>query len=147
MKKYCSGCDQSLDIDQFNWKSIAKNVRYHQCKTCWNAVNRERYAKNKQYYIEKANVRGQENRKQNRKKVVEYLESHPCVDCPESDIVILTFDHVRGKKIGNISDMLRDYSWSSIQKEIDKCEVRCWNCHMRRTAKTRNVKLSIGCAG
>jgi hypothetical protein len=27
------------------------------------------------------------------------------------------------------------YSWSKILEEIEKCDVRCANCHRRRTAK------------
>ena len=68
--------------------------------------------------------------------IIEYLSSHPCVDCEENDIIVLEFDHVRGKKLYNISDMVaRDFSWKSIQKEIEKCDIRCANCHKRRTAQ------------
>ena len=35
-----------------------------------------------------------------------------------------------------ISNMVnRGYSWKSILIEIDKCDIRCANCHRRRTAK------------
>ena len=37
-----------------------------------------------------------------------YFATHPCADCGESDPVVLTFDHVRGTKRGNVSDMIRD---------------------------------------
>jgi hypothetical protein len=32
------------------------------------------------------------------------------------------------------------YSWKAIEEEISKCEVRCANCHRRRTAKQFNWK-------
>jgi hypothetical protein len=67
--------------------------------------------------------------------VFQYLQEHPCVDCGESDPLVLQFDHVRGKKTGTIGELIgRTSSWDKIQEEIGKCQVRCANCHARRTA-------------
>jgi hypothetical protein len=38
-----------------------------------------------------------------RRLVAEYLHEHPCVDCGESDIVVLEFDHIREGKVRDIS--------------------------------------------
>jgi len=38
--------------------------------------------------------------------VTEYLRTHPCVDCGESDPMVLTFDHVRGKKTMDIAELI-----------------------------------------
>lgn len=60
-----------------------------------------------------------------------------CVDCGLSDILVLEFDHV-GPKLDNVSNLVRDgHSLERIQSEIDCCEVRCANCHRRRTAQRR----------
>jgi len=41
----------------------------------------------------------------------------------------------------NISDMSnRGYSFKSIEKEMEKCEVRCANCHRIITTKRKNEK-------
>ena len=74
-----------------------------------------------------------------RKKLLNYLSTHPCVDCGESDPVVLEFDHIkRETKEAAISEMLaRQVGWSRILAEIEKCEVRCANCHRRKTAKER----------
>ena len=134
--KYCSGCDDDRPVDEFNWKNKDKGVRYHVCKVCWNKQNKARYEKNKQYYIDKASTRKTALRQDVTQKLYEYFMEHPCVDCPEKDPVVLTFDHVRGKKTASIADLVsRGYSWEAILKEIAKCEVRCFNCHMRRTAR------------
>jgi hypothetical protein len=57
------------------------------------------------------------------------------VDCGESDPIVLDFDHVCGTKILEISRMIRGYAWAAIWAEIQKCEVRCANCHRRKTSK------------
>ncbi len=69
----------------------------------------------------------------NMRLVVKYLNSHPCVDCGETDWLVLQFDHVRGKKSFNISYRLGSYKWETIKAEIDKCDVRCANCHSIQT--------------
>lgn len=68
----------------------------------------------------------------------QYLEGHPCVDCGESDTLVLEFDHLdRTQKEANIAVLLQDrkISWEEMLQEIRKCEVRCVNCHRRRTAR------------
>ena len=59
-----------------------------------------------------------------------------CVDCGYNEhAVALQFDHIGDDKKMNVSDMIRsDYSWITIREEIDKCEVRCANCHAAMTA-------------
>ena len=60
---------------------------------------------------------------------------HPCVDCGEADPVVLTFDHVRGEKVANVADLIwSKHSLAAVQAEVAKCDVRCANCHTRRTA-------------
>jgi hypothetical protein len=72
-------------------------------------------------------------KQRNRKFVLEYLLDHPCVDCGEDDVMCLEFDHINNKTI-EINKMIRNrYSLENIQKEIEKCEVRCANCHKRKT--------------
>ena len=75
--------------------------------------------------------------RESRARLVAYLREHPCVDCDESDIRTLEFDHRPGvDKRGEISCMvLAGVAWSVIEDEIAKCEVRCANCHRRRTCE------------
>ena len=71
---------------------------------------------------------------ENKRRLYTYLSSHPCVDCGQTDIRCLEFDHVRGNKSYSIATLIkRAASWSAIEAEITKCEVRCVNCHRRKT--------------
>jgi hypothetical protein len=65
----------------------------------------------------------------------EYLSTKKCADCGENDPIVLDFDHRDpSKKFKPISLMLSGhYSWESVLKEIKKCEIRCANCHRRKT--------------
>jgi len=63
-----------------------------------------------------------------------HLEANPCVDCGETDIVVLEFDHIGDDKQFSISDAVRHgYGMAKIKAEIAKCEVRCANCHRKKT--------------
>ena len=65
----------------------------------------------------------------------EFLIEQACVDCGEADPIVLEFDHVRGTKQDNVSTLIgRAFSWKRILEEVAKCEVRCANCHRRKTA-------------
>jgi hypothetical protein len=58
-----------------------------------------------------------------------------CVDCGIANPLLLDFDHLRDK-VAEISQLVnRGMPWAVIQAEIDKCEVRCANCHTRKTAR------------
>jgi hypothetical protein len=62
--------------------------------------------------------------------------AHGCVDCGEKDLQVLDFDHVRGVKTKHVSRLIyRAVSFQALYAEIDKCEVRCANCHRRVTAR------------
>lgn len=70
-----------------------------------------------------------------RQKLLEFLSTKECQDCGEKDPVVLDFDHLHPrKKFKSVARMLSGhYSWKSVLVEIKKCEVRCANCHRRKT--------------
>lgn len=72
-------------------------------------------------------------REKNRKWVYEYLLEHPCVDCGEENPVVLEFDH-RADKFKKVSNHVQDSSLTALKREVEKCDVRCSNCHKIVTA-------------
>lgn len=78
-------------------------------------------------------------RKKKRAFVDAYLSKHPCA-CGETDITVLEFDHrKRSEKKFLISYAVQDNtSFAKLEEEINKCDVRCANCHRRKTAKERD---------
>ncbi len=70
--------------------------------------------------------------------VIEYLSKNPCADCGESDLEVLTFDHIKGEKKDAVANMVKQgFSIRAIALEIAKTEVVCFNCHMRREQNRR----------
>lgn len=65
--------------------------------------------------------------------LVDFLRTHPCVDCGQADPVVLDFDHVGQKTAGVVQLAGRECAISALELEIGQCEVRCANCHRRRT--------------
>jgi hypothetical protein len=82
---------------------------------------------------EKVKAAAAARRDQVRRFLWDYLLQHPCVDCGEADPVVLDFDHVRGVKRKEVSKLVTA-STKTLLEEIAKCDVRCANCHRRRTA-------------
>jgi hypothetical protein len=131
--KVCSTCHQLKPLDSFNLLRRAKDGRQARCRECC-----------RDWYVEhaaqhKANVRARNDRAREelRLRIVDYFRAHPCVDCGETDLRCLEFDHEPGRgKSANVGDLLRmAATWSRIEREIAKCEVRCANCHRRRTVE------------
>lgn len=102
------------------------------CKVCKRADDK-RY-RSKDSSRQRRQLERAERKDKIRQYIVDYLLEHPCVDCGEKDIIVLDFDHLGNKKddISNLISHAR--SLSTVIKEIDKCVVRCANCHRRRTA-------------
>ena len=69
------------------------------------------------------------------KTVFEFLLEHPCVDCGIKDPRCLEFDHVSGKKEIIISRAKHLGSPRMLAEEMAKCEVRCTNCHRKKSGK------------
>lgn len=70
-----------------------------------------------------------------RTQLYEFLSTKSCADCGECDPIVLEFDHRNKKdKFKIVAKMLSGhYSWNSVLREINKCEIRCANCHRRKT--------------
>ena len=134
--KKCTNCKELKGINEFNYKIKDRDIRQSYCRDCSKAYKKEHYQANTEYYKKKARVYTSKYIKNNRIMSYEFKLGNPCVECGESDPIVLEFNHVdpTDKKY-NISEMVNGgHSWKSIMNEIEKCEVLCANCHRRRTA-------------
>lgn len=77
----------------------------------------------------------------NKLKAVNYLGGK-CIKCGESENSKLCFHHLDPKVKDSKLNKFFLYRWDKIQKELDKCELLCMNCHMETHygEKNRNEK-------
>jgi len=98
------------------------------------AAQRQHYKNNADDYKSRQTA----HRERNRRYIWNHLKQNPCIDCGENDPVVLEFDHRNpAEKVCGISEaaFIRKFSIQRLQEEIDKCDIRCANCHRRKTAQ------------
>ena len=136
MKKRCPSCKLMLSTSEFNWK-IKNKTKAGYCKKCSRKYIRNHYLNNREYYLNKAKKRNKVVRDMMQEYVASYLQKNPCIDCGETDLLVLEFDHrERSEKRYNISHIIKNnMTEKQLFNEIKKCEVRCSNCHRRKTEK------------
>lgn len=136
--KTCAKCKESKSIVDFHRMKRGYGGRGTYCKSCRKELDHAIYRGRSPQQDADRKARSTRNLLENRKAVYEYLLSHPCVDCGEANPVVLEFDHIQGKK-ACISELVgRKSSVRRIHAEIEKCEVRCANCHRIITARRSN---------
>lgn len=139
--KICSKCKVSLPLSDFARKGSGHQTY---CKKCKSIADKALY----QNSTRKDDIRNRHRSvmQRNRQYIYDHLSSNPCVDCGESDPVILEFDHVGGEKLSGVTQMIkRGFPTAKIAEEIEKCEVRCCNCHRRRTSiQNKSWMLNMG---
>ena len=134
--KQCGACHQPKDDKEFPWRSKSKGARSSRCKACHRNYSKQHYADNIDSYLSKAKRSNAERRQENKDWIVRFLQEHPCVDCKEPDIEVLQFDHI--DLVGNAAKRIgafMNYALPRLQAEVAKCQVRCANCHVRRTRR------------
>lgn len=148
VERVCSKCKVPKPLGHF---SIQKSTGYFNswCKACSAVAAKKRRYGQQALPVNTSKQRYERRRRKARQIwLLEYLRQHPCVDCGETDPVVLDFDHVKGRKDFHISRAL-SLGWAieTIEKEMEKCVVRCSNCHRRVTARRQNwtrYRLSQG---
>lgn len=132
--KRCYECGVSKDVTEFPVNRKRSDGRGTLCKACKKIYNAAYYERTKDRHNPGRAARRRRAIAEARRNVYEYLQAHPCVDCGETDIVVLDFDHQRDKRV-EINKMIdAGLAWGTILAEIAKCEVVCSNDHRRRTA-------------
>jgi hypothetical protein len=76
----------------------------------------------------------------------EFIRNAECVDCGLDDFAVLELDHRDPRtKRGDVSSMVRQHlTWSTISREVAKCDVVCANCHRKRTARHFGWRKLLG---
>ena len=133
--KRCPNCGMTKPWSAYSSQHLSEFRPSSYCQKCQRAYCKAHYRRNREQHNKGRHNRAKGERKEKRELIWRYLEAHPCVDCGERDIVVLEFDHVTGEKDREISVLVgSNASRERLECELTKCEVRCANCHRRKTA-------------
>lgn len=157
--KICKICKENKKIEDFAIQNAKTGALRALCKECYKAYRKERrscperveeqkkkcreaYAKNKEYYIQKASEYQKKLPKEIRKKYVtksrlkkqkewrDWKKTLKCSKCEENDYCCLEFHHVDPSKKDGLITKLR-FSKIKLEKELQKCIILCSNCHRK----------------
>jgi len=124
--KICSKCKIEKSILEFNKRSVSKDGHSPQCKTCNKKALKSHYNRNKEKYKK----RNKKKREKLKKEFEDFKKSLSCIKCGESRWWVLDFHHRDPKeKEGYINKLFIDNSKDKLEKELEKCDVLCANCH------------------
>lgn len=140
--KYCPKCKKTKSLAEFRDARVKNKIKKRTyCSPCEVIYTREyeRRRRKEPEYLERKRVSSEKQHKKLREvfnqNKWDYLSKHPCVDCGERDPVVLDFDHRDPKTKKFTIAGGRKRTWDEILTEINKCDVRCANCHRKKTAK------------
>lgn len=141
--KICKICGIEKEEAEFYQREGKSNNR---CKVCHKEYRDKHYADNKDKYVEKARRNEAIYRERNKVYIFAFLKDNPCVDCGETDMRCLQFDHNDPElKSFNVAEATtRGISLAVLEEEVAKCTVRCANCHAKKTAEQFQFKMYKG---
>lgn len=135
MDKKCTLCQEIKPISEFNKKKASTDGKQNVCRLCNRLKSRNYYAKNKHKHVKVVIKNTNSYRNRNREYLYKYLLQHPCIDCGNSDVRVLEFDHRPGEiKIDGVAKLAAfPRSLEIVKNEVKKCDIRCKNCHTIKT--------------
>ncbi len=134
-ERTCTGCGITRPLALFSMRSSSTGLRLRRCKMCHRAYSRAHYFANRERYLKKAAQHNMLDRDRLRDQVIRFLRAQVCIDCGETDTLLLDFDHRdRALKVSTVADLIRRRSRRAMFEEMAKCDIRCVRCHRRRTA-------------
>ena len=134
--RVCGRCGEQRDDSEFTVRDKRTGRRHTLCLPCRRYHWRAYHHRDRDRFNQRRKARVAGYRARNRTFLAAYLRSHPCVDCGLFDPIVMEFDHVRGTKTIDVSLLISNCApIAKILAEIEKCEVRCANCHRRKTAR------------
>lgn len=132
--KTCQSCGIEKSLECFAFRSVEKKIYQSYCKECRKSIDKKVWHNKTTDQKQEKTTQVQKRRLESRLHIWEFLSSHPCVECGETDPVVLQFDHQHHKEFDISYGVSKGYGLETIKLEIAKCQIRCANCHMRKTA-------------
>ena len=129
-----SASDSRMWRDANPGKTAEHNRAWRLANAVKEAARHARYRQEHRDYFLAYNA----NRRATSRAFIDAALAVGCVDCGTKEQAVLELDHVRGNKVADVSRLIGG-SLVRLLAEIDKCEVRCANCHRRVTYERRRA--------
>lgn len=144
--KTCTKCNVGKGVEEFYKDSRASSGLRSDCKDCSKTGSYLKYHSDDSHRARRlatADAYIKDRRVKFQIRILTILKRTGCKDCGETNPIVLDFDHM-SDKIASVSYLLRQHaSWEALETEMSKCEVRCSNCHRKKTARERNYYATI----
>ena len=131
--RICKKCGVRKPFSEFHKMRSGYKTK---CRDCCSEIASNYWGQNKEKLRAQADERIRIRSEPNRIFISTFLKGNACVDCGESNWLVLEFDHVRGEKRGNVSELML-HDLDVVVEEVEKCEVVCSNCHKLRTMQRK----------
>src|SRR5687768_4988116 len=97
--KRCDHCKFMKEEEEFNWRYKSLGIRHTTCRECM-ALHQKKYFSGsaKERHLQQLKERKHAVRDVAREYILEYLSTHPCVECGETDPRVLEFHHEHSKE-------------------------------------------------
>ena len=133
--KHCPKCSEDKKLSEFNKNKNKKDGYANLCRSCVKYYQNKYYKENKDKFVSKMMIR----KKTLNKFIVDIKIKSGCKVCGENHIATLDFHHrnPEDKKLDITRAVANGWGIKRLQKEIDKCDVLCSNCHRKLHWKER----------
>lgn len=128
--KTCSVCGETKPLDQFTKQHSTNDSQCKTCRALWarnyrkSAYGRRRISENNKNYV---------------RRQLEYLKTHPCCICGETNPLKLEFDHIIPLKNGKEKRVTQQKWTKHYTPDESIIQVLCANCHRVKTHKEQNT--------
>ena len=132
--RWCCACGVVRPLEQFYTSNQSM------CVECFRLYRRAHYRLNRDAYVARNTRVLRERRQRLVRRLSAWVADRKCVDCGVGDPRVLEFDHHEHSAKLKCVTLLAHHgaAWARIEAEIAKCDIRCANCHRRRTATQFN---------
>ena len=133
--KVCTTCKTDKPLTLFSKSKYTNDGLNRKCKEC-----QSNYYKNRKDRHRLSVISWEKRRNDSLRRIVIERLSEGCIDCGESNILTLEFDHVEKKsnRHHSISTLMNDrVTDERLIEELNRCQVRCANCHVIKTSYER----------
>lgn len=138
IKKICKDCGEKKLC---SWQSSFTQTGIPEYRARCDDCRREYLHKIRttEEYRKQRNKRRKLNLLKKKQRMVDYLGGR-CVVCGyDKCLSALTFHHKNPKEKKLELGYIKDNNWERVKKELDKCDLVCFNCHMEIHNKLNNL--------